>query len=67
VYKMSTNMGTFTTSDMSTNIYCDMTTTDGGWIVAQKNRRNSQLNFLTRTGEDMKMDLETSIMISGLD
>jgi len=45
VYKMSTNMGTFTTSDMSTNIYCDMNTDDGGWIVIQRNRKNSQLNF----------------------
>ena len=40
---MSTNMGTFT--DMSTNIYCDMTTDDGGWIVIQRNRKNSQLHF----------------------
>jgi len=45
VYKMSTDMGTFTTSDMSTNIYCDMTTTDGGWIVVQRNKKNSQLSF----------------------
>ena len=39
VYKMS--MGTFATA----NVYCDMTTDDGGWIVIQRNRKNSQLSF----------------------
>ena len=39
VYKMS--MGTFTTA----NVYCDMTTDNGGWIVIQRNRKNSQLSF----------------------
>ena len=39
VYKMS--MGTFVTA----NVYCDMTTDDGGWIVIQRNRKNSQLSF----------------------
>ena len=39
VYKMS--MGTFTTA----NVYCNMTTDDGGWIVIQRNRKNSQLSF----------------------
>ena len=39
VYKMS--IGTFATA----NVYCNMTTDDGGWIVIQRNRNNSQLSF----------------------
>ena len=39
VYKMS--MGTFATA----NVYCNMTTDSGGWIVIQRNRKNSQLSF----------------------
>jgi len=39
VYKI--NMGTFGTA----NVNCDMTTDDGGWIVVQRNRKNSQLSF----------------------
>ena len=39
VYKMS--IGTFGTA----NVYCDMTTDDGGWIVIQRNRKNSRLSF----------------------
>ena len=39
VYKMS--MGTFTSAD----VYCDMGADGGGWIVIQRNRKNSQLSF----------------------
>ena len=35
------SMGTFATA----NVYCNMTTDDGGWIVIQRNRKNSQLSF----------------------
>ena len=35
------SVGTFATA----NAYCNMTTNDGGWIVIQRNRKNSQLSF----------------------
>jgi len=40
VYKMS--KGSF---DNSVDAYCDMTTKDGGWIVIQRNKKNSLINF----------------------
>jgi len=40
VYKMS--KGSF---DNSVDAYCDMTTKDGGWIVIQRNKKDSKVNF----------------------
>ena len=41
VYKLDTKFGKFTTTD----VYCDMNTDNGGWIVIQRNRKGSRLNF----------------------
>ena len=40
VYKIS--MGTFGTA----NVYCNMTTADGGWIVIQRIRKYSSVSFV---------------------
>ena len=39
VYKL--NKGTFNSAD----VYCDMKTTTGGWIVIQRNKKDSLVNF----------------------
>ena len=39
VYKL--NKGTFSSAD----VYCDINTTNGGWIVIQRNKKNSLVNF----------------------
>ena len=39
VYKL--NKGTFDSAD----VYCDMNTTTGGWIVIQRNKKDSLVNF----------------------
>ena len=51
------SMGTFGTAD----VYCDMTTAAGGWIVIQRNRKDSSVNFNRnwREYEDGFGDLST--------
>ena len=39
VYKL--NKGTFNSAD----VYCDMNTTTGGWVVIQRNKKDSSVNF----------------------
>ena len=39
MYKL--NKGTFNLAD----VYCDMNTTTGGWIVIQRNKKDSIVNF----------------------
>jgi len=46
VYQMMTNCtcgSPFNT--VTADVYCDMNTTDGGWVVIQRNRKDSTLNF----------------------
>ena len=45
--------------------YCDMNTTDGGWIVIQRNRVKSTLN-LNRNYTEYKKALETLMVTSGM-
>ena len=57
VYKMSSSLTIF---GNSVDVYCDMTTDGGGWIVIQRNRRETSVSF-------NKKDLETSTQNFGMD
>ena len=56
VYKL--NKGTFNSAD----VYCDMNTTTGGWIVIQRNKKDSLVNF----NKNLTKDLESSIQNFGM-
>ena len=59
VYKL--NKGTFNSAD----VYCNMNTTTGGWIIIQRNKNGSLVNL--ETGLTMRKDLETSTENFGMD
>ena len=52
-------MSSFTTVVPTTAVYCDMTTDGGGWIVIQRNKNNSLVNF-NKNWVDYEKDLEIS-------
>ena len=59
MYKL--NKGTFNSAD----VYCDMNTTTGGWIVIQRNKKDSLVNF-NRNWTDYEKGFVTESAKTGL-
>ena len=68
VYQMKScivpcEVSSFTTATVTTvAAYCDMTTDGGGWIVIQRNKNNSFVNF-----DKNRVDYEKGQQNSGID
>ena len=60
VYKIMTNCSCGSPFTAAVDVYCDMDTTDGGWMVVQRNKKDGVHTF-KRHGKILKKDLGTSM------